>query len=110
MFVQQRLMDLTARQRRLLADSLVAYNNLMFDSLSAGDSMELLFMANSLLDFNFKLKNYIPVMTDDSLKQIYDVFVYLTKNYSSLPAGLRNRFPEKTLVTLRQSIFNSLLP
>ena len=110
MFVQLRFVDLTVRQRRLLVEALSSYNNLYYQSLSAGESMDLLFMANSIADYNFKFTNNISVMSDSNIRDAYDVFVWLTKNYSSLPVGFRNRFPEKSLVTLRQALFNSLLP
>ena len=107
--IHLRVQDLTFRQRSILVDALQDYLYLRKDTISAAYSMDALYMANSISDYNFKTHNY-QKMTDSSIRDVYDVFVWLTKNYSSLPVGFRNRFPEKSLVALRQDLFNSILP
>ena len=39
-------------------------------------------------------------------EKLYDLMVYLTTNYSSMPKEFKNEFPEKDCVLLRQIVFN----
>ena len=40
------------------------------------------------------------------IKFFYDLFVYLTAHYSSMPDDFKKQFPEETLVNGRQIMFD----
>lgn len=40
------------------------------------------------------------------IKFLYDLLVYLTTNYSSMPESFKKRFSEETLVNARQCAFD----
>lgn len=47
-------------------------------------------------------------MKQDLAVGLYDLLVYLTTNYSSMPSDFQVRFSESACVVLRQSLFNAL--
>ena len=42
------------------------------------------------------------------IEKFYDLIVYVTDNYSSMPQEFREKFPEGTCVNLRLDVFNIL--
>lgn len=40
------------------------------------------------------------------IKFFYDLMIYLTTNYGSMPESFRKQFPEEILVNARQVIFD----
>lgn len=41
-------------------------------------------------------------------KELYDILVLLTNNYSRLPDFIKTKFPEYRLVNLRQFLFTAI--
>lgn len=46
--------------------------------------------------------------TKELFAALYDMLVYLTCNYSSMPEDFKSRFSETNCVVLRQSLFTRL--
>lgn len=47
-------------------------------------------------------------MKEELITGLYDLVVYITYNYSSMPHEFRMRFSETYCIILRQGLFNSL--
>lgn len=60
--------------------------------------------------FNCEIVNdkTIIKMNESVTSRLYDLLVWITNNYSKMPSDFQKFFSEKTCVSLRQDMFNSL--
>lgn len=47
-------------------------------------------------------------MNESLTSRLYDLLVWITNNYSKMPADFQKFFSEKTCISIRQDLFNSL--